>query len=221
MDVDDREHPVIAQELQQAGACITRLQAVDYCWQTPHGLAVIQRKSLPDAITSIKSGVLDAELYAALSQRAAWVFLLLELEHGQICTGDQNTLIAGGWPTSFHLTGLLNYLASVQRYGVMLHLSPDIRLTARVIAGLQDWTLKPYHSSLAKPPAAIGPQQLMTLMTIPGVSAHRAALLLAWYRTLQEVMQAEVQDLQAIPGIGRATAERLHEYWQAAWREQF
>lgn len=51
--------------------------------------------------------------------------------------------------------------------------------------------------------------QLELLQGLPGVGPHRAAKLLDKFGTVAAVMAAEVDDLRAVPGIGRRTAEAI------------
>lgn len=215
---DDRENPVLLKELAAAGAEIARLQAADYFWRTPAGPAVIQRKSIPDAMASIKDGTINSEMWAALHEGAAFVFLLLELDQGAIKTTIGDTVMSGYWPTSFALVSLLNYLVTVQRHGVILHISPDIRLTPLVIASLMNYSLKREHAGMYKHSVTEGPKQYTTLLSVPALSAHRAALLLERYSSLEEVLAASVSELAAIKGIGLNTARKVHAFWREHWQ---
>lgn len=215
---DDRENPAVLQPLEKAGAEIARLSAVDYYWRTPIGPGVIQRKSIPDAMTSIKDGTINGEMWAALHEGAAFVYLLLELDQGAIKTTVGNNVMSGHWPTGFGLVSLLNYLDTVQRFGAILHISPDVSLTPLVIAGMMDWSLKAQHAGMYRRGAIEGPKQYGTLLTVPGLSAYRAALLLEKYQSLEEVAGATVSDLASIKGIGASTARKVHAFWREQWR---
>lgn len=215
LNVDSSEHPWLCETLVSMGARVERLKAADYRWQINNKLYLVQRKSIIDAIESIESGTLGAQVLASLSQGAAIVFLLLELDQGQFLTTVTDYMKVDGHATHFRMTSLLNYLSSMQRYGAVLHLSPDMSSTPDVIRSLMEYTAKPYHDAIYRPTQHLRDDsaQFSTLLTVPQVNRLRGRLLAQEFPTLATVANASEKDLQQIRGVGPATARAIYKHF--------
>ena len=213
--VDHREHNFLVEEFTRLGAHIGAYQ-VDYHWKTPHGLAVVTRKSLEDARRSIIDGTFGAQVLQCLNQAATWVFVLLELDNGAMGFTVAGTMTDGNRVTGFSINSLLNFLTSQQRLGAYLHLSPDLSMTPWSIVSLMEYTLNPHHTSTYRPRKR-DPEQpltLRTLLTVPGIDAVKTRGLSRAFPTIQALANAQIPDLVAVKGVGKSTAARIHHHFR-------
>lgn len=217
LDIDSSEHPWLCETLTKMGGRVERLRAADYRWQVGNRLYLVQRKSIIDAINSIKSGTLGAQVLASLGQGATAVFLLLELDQGQFLTTINDYMKADGRATHFQMTSLLNYLSSMQRYGAILHLSPDMGATPNVIRSLMEYTAKPYHDAIYRPHQRLRDDspQFSTLLSVPQVNRMRGHLIAQEFQTLRQVACASENELRQIRGVGPATARAIFRHFNS------
>jgi len=198
---DDRESTggVVDALRRQEGVSVAveRLPVGDYLIDDT---LVVERKTLPDLVASIKDGRLFRQSYrlAGLPCRAA---LILE--------GTSKDLVG----SEMRREAIQGALISLTLYlGIPLLRSLDPSETAQIIL----FAARQGRLMAAGVPARPGRRlrkksriQARVLQGLPGVGAERARRLLERFGTLEAVMRADTDELTSVRGIGQATAEGI------------
>ncbi len=164
------------------------------------GRFVVERKSLRDLAQSVIDGRLfrQAERLATAAERGV---LLLE--------GASHHLAESGMSRE-SLQGALITVSVF--YGLAVLRARDAEETARLLIYLAGQAQQFATGSVPRPgyrPKGKRARQLFVLQGLPGVGPGRAARLLDQFGTVEAVARASAEELAAIDGIGRGTAERI------------
>lgn len=155
---------------------------------------VVERKSAEDLSQSITNGRLFDQSYRIVEEY------------------DNPILIVEGTPR-LPENAVDGALVSVVRKGFSIWRVKDINETARILNRLALAEVKKKRSLVIKGSrkSKADPERtaLNALATIPGISADRSSKLLNHFGSLREVTQANTQELQAVGGIGKKTAEEI------------
>lgn len=199
--VDDREmrSEVVRHLSLQAGVGLTvrRLKVGDYF---VNGRVVIERKTLNDLILSIKDG--------RLFRQAGNLASVLEIPL-MVIEGSYNELDGCGMRREA-IQGALLSVALV--FGVHVLESRDAADTATLIISAQRQsalTALRRLPRLGKRPTSRRRLQCHILQGLPGIGPDRAEYLLRLYGSVAGVINAPAEELAAVPGIGRRTAEKI------------
>lgn len=198
---DDREcnGGVVDALRQQTGVVLVveRLPLGDYLIDDR---LLVERKTLPDLVASIKDGRLFHQGYRLAGAPFLTTVVLEGTSADLASSGMRREAIQGA------LIALSLYL------GVPLLRSMDPVETARLMlyAALQGRTV----TNGVRPRPGRRPRrkqriQSLVLQGLPGVGPERARQLLARFGTLEAVMRAETEELASVTGIGPATAEAI------------
>lgn len=157
---------------------------------------IVERKSGPDFVASIKDGRLWDQAERMREQFPLVVFLL----HGR---------------ARFPQASLEGAMAGLIRRGTSLLQVADEAEAARMIERFhlqegrnRESVRRPRPSRRLRGNDEIAEDLLAAL---PGISLARAGTLLDHFGTLRDLAAAGVDDLLQVPGIGRKTAEQIHE----------
>jgi len=200
--VDDRERGSKTLETlsthQNVELRIARLTIGDY--RIPEGL-VFERKRLADLVQSIKDGRLfrQAKRLAGLSDKGV---LLLE---------GTTTEIRHYNMAREAIQGALVNLSLV--FGIPVLRALDEKESAQLIVSAADQlrhshngvfkrSVKRYHGKKTT--------QIHVLQGLPGVGRRRAQDLLKHFGDVQSVVKASPEQLEAVTGIGKDTAQKIH-----------
>jgi DNA excision repair protein ERCC-4 len=162
---------------------------------------LVERKTLPDLVASIKDGRLFAQgcRLAGSAFRAA---LILE--------GTGKDLVDCGMRREA-VQGALIWLTLYLGIPLLRSRDPDETARLMLFAARQGRLL-----ATGAPPPRPGPRpraksriQSRVLQGLPGVGPQRAQRLLERFGSLEAVMHADVQELTSVSGIGQTTAEAI------------
>ena len=170
----------------------------------------VERKTIRDFAASLSDGRLFAQA-EALAQAYERPVLLIE--------GDEASGFEGVAPEAFH--------GAVARLITDLHLSVlrtrDPRGSAQALAGLarragRTGATPPSGAPrTAKTGLTVAETQLAVLEGLPGVSHSTAVRLLAHFGTIRALSQASLEEIAAVPGVPRRTAEQIFQVLHAAY----
>jgi len=230
--IDDRKGSVELEPLIASPKQLTRLEYGDIAFigNGPSGLVSvgIERKTVPDLINSMHSGRLSGHQLIGLQRCYTYIFLLVEGIWRQGPDGLIQVLKGSSWmdlnfkgqqTTSHALNNYLNTLSII--CNVKVWQTSNIRQSARWISNLYNWFQKDWekhHAHLtfynpANPPSSVmlfTPSLIHRIVKeLPGVGWEKGKLLADKYETLPALMQATVEDLEQIPGIGPKIASRI------------
>ena len=201
--IDDRER---SQPIRQA---LTAMEGVAYEVQRltmgdfqVDGRLVFERKTLPDFALS----VIDGRLFRQMARLAASPLkgvLILEGKSSDLRQGEiQREALQGALITTSLVLGI----------PVLRALSPEETARLMVYAGRQvDRIAAGGLPRSGFRPKGKRKQQLYILQSLPGVGPARAARLLACFGSVQNVLNAGLEDLTAVNGVGAHTARNIRQ----------
>ena len=170
---------------------------------------IIERKTVNDFLESIKDGRLFSQI--------------LEMKKNY----DRPVLIIEGeslFIRGFHENSIYGALASIiADYGIPIIFTKNARETAKFIEAM--WrreTAERKEVSLRKEkrPMSDEERQRYIIESLPNVSAKLSQRLLEHFGNVKNVINAEVGELIQVKGIGRKTAEEIHEIVNKKYRKK-
>ncbi len=202
IEADDRESRsqvvAILRSLPGVTVCIRHLKVGDY---QVAGRCLIERKSVVDLAASIIDGRLFAQAHR-LSRAAAAVALLLQGRWEDLGTSAIRREAVQGALVSLSIV-----------FGLPVLRSSDAGETARILlyAGQQLSRAADDHVCVRHGyrPRGEHRRKLYVLQGLPGVGPRRAAQLLARFGSVAAAMNANADELVAVPGLGAATAAQI------------
>jgi ERCC4-type nuclease len=176
---------------------VERLPLADYLID---GALLVERKTLPDLVASIKDGRLFVQGCRLAGSPLRTALILEGTSKDLVDSGMRREAIQGA------LISLTLYL------GIPLLRSRDPEETAQLMlfAARQGRLV----ASGTPPRPGRRPRrkhriQARVLQGLPGVGPERARRLLERFKTLEAVMQADTEELASVRGIGQTTAEAI------------
>ena len=204
--VDSRETASpVTRELADRNATVSiqKLPIGDYIISERCG---IERKSIPDFVSSIKDGRLFKELQGLKEQ---FVIPILVIE------GGINSIIA------INRAAVLGSLTSILlKMKIFLYQTASPEETAEILIALAkkeqaEKSTKNFSIRFKKFPEKIPKQMEYILSGIPGINASRAKDLLSEFRTLRNLLNAEEEAIKNVSNIGPAIAKNIVKYANA------
>jgi ERCC4-type nuclease len=200
--VDDREARGCGVSLLLTGkgatVSVRRLRVGDYVIE---GKAVLERKRVPDFLSSLFEGRLFGQA-SRLADSPLRPLLILE---GTTSEWTRRQVRREA------IQGALLTLSVV--YGIPVLRSQSEAETARLIA----FTARQLQGGPAatlvrwgRRPRGKRAIQIRVLSSLPSVGLKRAQRLLGHFRSLEAIMAATPNDLEAVVGIGKRTAQSIH-----------
>ena len=193
-----RERVIAA--LEANGRCqveIRRMSVGDYLVD---GRVLLERKTLPDLVASIKDGRLVRQALR-LAEAESWCVMVLEGTSRDIAnSGMRREAIQGALVTLSLYLGipLLRSIGPAETARLLIYIARQGRTFS------QDG---PHRRG--RLPRGKRRLQIYILQGFPGIGPRRAARLLECFGTLERVVAAEVEDLCAVAGIGLAVAQGI------------
>lgn len=206
--MDDRElRGSLPELLAQRGVRVTpaRLEVADIVIEPSVG---IERKSAVDFGASLADGRLFSQV-EALAGAFPRPILLLE--------GDP--LGAGTRLTPEVLRGTI--VSLLVRHGVTTLRSVDARESADLIASLARLASKEPSAPAQrqqKGGMTLEERQRFVIEGLPGVSVATGQKLLAHFGSIRAICDASLEQLSAVPGVGRKTAEKIFDVLRGPYR---
>lgn len=187
----------------------------DYVLFTNRGTLLIQRKTIPDLIASVRDGRLAKEC-AAMRQASEYRVVILE---GKPTYTTEGFLRIGRIKSRWTKAGIRNLMRSI-RYveGVDIEWSDSIGDTADCLKELQKYFDQENHLSLRTRPKFESSwftptfEERFTFWLQgcgSGISIKRARAIAKVFRSPMEVFTASIDELSQIPGIGKVLATNL------------
>jgi len=206
VQVDDRESAGPVADLLGRSpdfhVTVMRLKLGDYLVD---GRFLFERKTLPDLVTSIISGRLFTQALRLAGAR---------LRPALILEGTSNELAESGmrWEA---VQGALITVTFFCAIPILSTRTPEETVRTMLFAAQQGRTYA--MGSLPRPgyrPTGKRARQLFMLQGLPRIGPERANRLLARFGSVEAVIKASVEELCAVPGIGKPIAERIR--WSVA-----
>lgn len=201
--------------LQATNSPLCEEKGADILAPTGKGLLGLQRKAVPsDFLASLEDGRLAREL-PLLSNGVDFPVLLIE---GTFIYGRDDHLQIDGRPTRYSRNGITNLLRSVSyAQGISVECSGNLIETPNVVNGLIEY-LGHDHVSLLKRPKlqglwgkpTINEQLCYFYQGIQGVGVVLAHSLAKEFPSPADLVNATLEDLRALPQIGKQRAERIY-----------
>ena len=199
--IDDREQSETIRQVLTAMEGITfRVQRLTMGDYQVDGRLLFERKTLHDFAVSI----IDGRLFRQMTQLA-----LSPLKSVLILEGTSHDLRNAGMRREA-LQGALITVSLVLGIPVLRSLTPEE--TARLIAYTGHQIRRIADGGLPRPgyrPKGKRRRQLHILQSLPGVGPTRAARLLDHFGSVHQVLNARLEDLKAVDGIGNGTAKMI------------
>jgi ERCC4-type nuclease len=198
---DDRERNcgVIA-VLQNSGYCDLEIQRMPVGDYLIDDRVLVERKTLPDLLASIKDGRLFQQALR-LVEAEPWCVIVLE------GTGKD---IADSGMRREAVQGALITLSLYFGIALLRSTGPDETARLLVYIARQGRTFSgngPHrHGRLPRGKRRL---QIYILQGFPGVGPQRAARLLDKFGTLDRILTAEIEELCTVKGIGASVAEGI------------
>ena len=202
--VDDRElRGAVADLLRAAGAPVKpeRLPTGDFVVGDRVG---VERKTRADFAASLVDGRLfrQAQELADAFPRAV---LVLEGDPAETPAGVRPSSIEGAVASL-----LIDFAVAVVPTG-SAEGTADLLLALARREGGRRGAGGPPPRRVEKGPAGLDARQRFVLEGIPGVSSATARKLLQHFGSIRAIAQASVEQVAEVPGVGRATAEKVYD----------
>lgn len=195
-----------------ASSPLPESMGVDFCWRSHERWWGLQRKELNDFIASLNDGRLTREV---AQMRAGVVMPMLAIEgRVQVANDIVVTRHAG---SQLSLSGLHKRVLTLQSRGIQVLWTPDSSTTIHLVVDAYQWSQKDGHTtarSMPKPTGDWGQPtnkefQVHLLASLPGVGWKRAEAIIDGLGRCPLKLDATVEELMGVDGIGKVTAERI------------
>ena len=197
-------------------------RGADFIVLTNQGGIPIQRKEFPnDFLASIKDGRLSKEC-AAMREASKFRILILEGDvWGSKAYSTDDHLLLNGESSNWTKTAIRNMLRTI-RYveGVDIEFTSSIEDTVDCLLETLRFFNAPYHSSLHNRPKPqsnwfipLYEERLINFYQgLPRVSAVRARNISKIFKNPMGILNATVEDLKGVEGIGQKTAQAIYDF---------
>lgn len=176
---------------------------------------VVERKAISATLNDLEASIIndDKRLFYQTERMK-----LLELERFCVVLIEGDVYGQAARMTAQAVAGALSYLAVIQ--GMSLIPTLSMRHTAYMLLKMATHCQDGLGYDLAlrgKKPVALLDQACFVLEGLPAVSQNRARRLLERFGSIRGVMNASVNELMEVHGIGKDTAGRIHEMIHSTW----
>ena len=200
---DDRERdsgiPQLLSEQDRVDVRVRRLRIGDYLVGST---VIVERKTLGDFAASI----IDTRLFKQATRMANSSSRPLYIIEGRVSDLRKIGL------TRESLQGALISLSLV--FGIPVLRSLDAEETSRLLiytASQLKRVGENIHPEYRRSGKSLQSKKLRVLQTLPGIGPEKAKVLLQEFDSVERCLQASVESLARLPGIGTKTAESIRE----------
>ena len=209
--VDSNEPGIIREKLLELGWEQRRLESADYYFfDCDYKKVGIERKEVNDFMASLGDRL--ANQLERMLDHYDIVILLLEGNWRQI---DYNNKLIGSQGITHNTWAMAwNFIRSQQHKGVTLELTTSIGHTIQRVNELYAWYQRNSHTGGMSHKTFIDDR----IMAFPkGCRGKTAELVLAMFKSLVCVGNAEVDDLMHVDGVGSVKAQNIYDHFNS-WR---
>ena len=191
----------------------------DYHWWDALGVQVeVERKTYGEVYQSVDD--VEAQLFEHMTKfpKARHVFLLEGLTvqtwkgMALLKPSKGKDIYIKGWESPRNMKGIWSKLYRIGQY-VEIVPSPSTESSATILLAMYESDKKAEHSTFnrnySRPTYHPNPQVSKLMGAYPGIGERRATALMAEFTTLWNVLNAGVEDLVKVPGIGKILARRI------------
>ena len=206
--VDSREPGVIREKLLELGWTQRTMEVADYWWFDNEFKKVgVERKEVNDFMASLGDRLAN-QLERALDHFDTMI-LLLEGNWRQISSTSK---IVGSQGITYNTWAMAwNFIRSQQHKGVTIELTTSMGHTIQRVNELYAWYQRASHTGGMSHKTFIDDR----IMAFPrGCRGKTAELVLAVFKSLVCVGNAEVEDLMHVPGVGEKKAMDIVAHFQ-------
>lgn len=231
--IDSRVGSVELAPLITAPSITCTLEYADFAWagHGPDGQVDVgvERKTLPDLISSMTTGRLSGHQMIGLTQNYSWVYILVEgIWKPDPTTGVLMSLGGrGAWTPvtqgsrQFMARDIYNFLNSLHvMCGAVVVTTSGRAESAKWLDSCHGWWSREWHSHKSHkqyhtptaPVVLVKPNTVVRVANqlVEGIGWERAKALGEKFKTVRELVSASYADFLMVPGIGKALAEKLH-----------
>ena len=187
---------------------LKQLQVADYIISKNIG---IERKSAQDFTDSIKDGRLFNELIN-LENNFENAILILEGEPFLNSSLNENALYGA-------ITSI------IVKFGIMIYRTKDPEETAKFLFHLtkkaQSESTGQFKIRFEKKPQEMNDLLEYIIAGLPGINSQRAYELLERFKSLQEIFNANIEDLMKVDNIGEKIANDIYKLSRSRYKEDF
>jgi DNA excision repair protein ERCC-4 len=209
--VDAMEPDGIKLKLLALGWDEQRLSSGDYLILSPSGLRMgIERKTVPNLLSSIKSGELTDQLTRLLSEHDTAILLL----EGRWSRSADDRLITQEGVSGFTWNAVWNLIQSWQSKGIHLQIALSPEHTVLRLESLARYHMKEVHSSAARPKVRLpeAPQSEEEKLVYELCRRHQLLVkCVKHFGSFREVASAGEKELMTVDGIGKKRARLIFE----------
>ena len=206
--VDCNEPPEIRDRLIETGWEQRRLESADYWFlDYDYKKVGIERKEINDFMGSLGDRL--ANQLERMLDHYDTVILLLEGNWRQITYSNR---LMGGQGLTYNTWAMAwNFIRSQQHKGVTLELTTSMGHTIQRVNELYTWYQRGSHTGGMSHKTFIDDR----IMAFPkGCRGKTAELVLAMFKSLVAVGNAEVSDLMNVSGVGNVKAQNIYDHFK-------
>jgi len=205
--IDHREHPIMIGYFSELGFEVAHLNTGDGDMKTSGGISVERKED--DFMDSLFDDRWLRQL-GAMREEAEWSYLIVTKSYGAI----KNEVSERGVSEQV-LTGFIAALCAVGYPPVFIDDRWDAAvITRKIMDKIEDDTTRLYVPRPRSPKASEYRNALIEALPKVGIKTRRR--IVESFPSMAALCGASVDDLTAIEGIGKKTAERIHEILHAS-----
>lgn len=205
MKIDSREPPEL-KGLLMARSALAEVEALPYgdfhLTMHPDKTVAISRKTVDDFLNSFSSGHLQDEL---IKCSIAQVTVLLIEGH-----------LTSSTIRGFSPLAIRNFLRSMQLQGILLERTDSMRDTADKLFEWEQYLAKTHHWAITARPRAAADMRTASITWVGGIGNQLATNLLQHFGSIHAVVNASVEELAIVHGIGLRKAQELNKQFRIA-----